>query len=137
MAKFFKKLMSIVLGFFYHRGETALVQEKTNSAIIPSPVVLESSSELIKAVQDKMNEVSNFTLAAQVAGLEKAIYHLATRQADTLTELKATSEQLLVISTSLEEILHLIDGAYAEDQEDEAIMNEAWDGPSKQGKLLN
>lgn len=69
-------------------------------------VSAQSHPELIQGVMDELKQHDTGLMLARLQELEKAIYHLASRQKESLDRQEALEQLVVAMHTTLEELLH-------------------------------
>jgi hypothetical protein len=99
----------------------------------PALFTTENNPELIKAVTAQMQGQDAHMILSKLQDLEKAVYHVAAKQQETLEHQKQLEEVVVATATTVDEMLNgmeaAMDGVEGEEEEsDEEILDDAWDG---------
>lgn len=94
----------------------------------PLLLTSESNPELIQAVVTEMQNTDAHLLLEKMQDMEKALYHVAARQVQSMEHQKVLEEIIVSMATTLDEMLHGMSQTMdqQEESEEEALEN-AWD----------
>lgn len=122
--------------------------QRINPNPTPAPIIVTPTAQELKL---RTEEFDRYQMAETIKGLEKAIFHLAANVTDLVVQSKRVEEILVSLTTSHEELLHTIDMASSneneeythnssiqqQNDEDEVVLNQLWNENAKKGNLSN
>jgi len=120
-----------IVGQFIRSAVTFIqhVRKELRTVHHPSTLITgQSNPELIQAVTEELKRQNAFMILGKLQDLEKAVYHLASRQKEFAERQEMLEQHVVAIHTTVEEMLHGMEIVI--EQAEESDM-EAWD--SKKG----
>lgn len=126
MASLLKGFISVVsrnLKTFVKNVRTELERGEAASLI-----TVENNPELIKAVMNELQTMDAGLLLGKLQDIEKAVYHLAGRQQQSIEKEVELEQAVVAMHTTFEEILHGMETMSDLEESEEELLENAWEG---------
>jgi len=93
-----------------------------------SLITVENNPELIKAVMNELQTMDAGLLLGKLQDIEKAVYHLAGRQQQSIEKEVELEQAVVAMHTTFEEILHGMETMSDLEESEEELLDNAWEG---------